>query len=150
MSNPILTQALPPLTIPSVTPYTRISDLRLNPPGQHGPASLEAAEEHPHRPIRNPQQAIECASWDPTHILKTTVQERKAIEVKEKTFSQTRRLGLSSLLLNTFLTITGTFLVTTGTLLYVVGSYERHSKLTEEMHIPLRPILKEDTLCVLC
>ena len=26
------------------------------------------------------------------------------------------------------------------------GSRERHSKLTEKMHVPLRPILKEDTL----
>ena len=33
-----------------------------------------------------------------------------------------------------------------GTLLYVFGSCERHSELTEEMYIPLRPIQKEDSL----
>ena len=33
-----------------------------------------------------------------------------------------------------------------GTLLYVFGSCERHSKLTEDVHIPLRPIPKEDNL----
>ena len=31
-----------------------------------------------------------------------------------------------------------------GTLFYVSGSCERHSELTEEMYIPLRPIPKED------
>ena len=31
-----------------------------------------------------------------------------------------------------------------GTLLYVVRQCERHSELTEEMSIPLRPIPKED------
>ena len=31
-----------------------------------------------------------------------------------------------------------------GSLLCVFGSCERHSKLTEEMYIPLRPIPKED------
>ena len=35
-----------------------------------------------------------------------------------------------------------------GTLLYVFGSRERHSELTEEMSIPLRPIPKEDSLDV--
>ena len=39
------------------------------------------------------------------------------------------------------------FSVITGTLLKVFGSCERHSELTEEMYIPLRPIPKEDTLC---
>ena len=33
----------------------------------------------------------------------------------------------------------------TGTLLYVLGSCERHSELAEEMYIPLRPILREDS-----
>ena len=33
-----------------------------------------------------------------------------------------------------------------GILLYVVGLCERHSKFAEEMHIPLRPTPKEDTL----
>ena len=33
-----------------------------------------------------------------------------------------------------------------GALLYVFGSYESHSKLTEEMHIPLRPLSKEGCL----
>ena len=33
-----------------------------------------------------------------------------------------------------------------GTLLYVFGSCERHSKLTEEIYIPLGPVPKEDTL----
>ena len=50
------------------------------------------------------------------------------------------------LIFNAFLTITGKFPVTIGTLLYVFGSCERHSKLTEQMHVPLRPIPKEDTL----
>ena len=49
-------------------------------------------------------------------------------------------------LLNSFQTITGKFSVMTGTLLYVVGSRERQSKITEEMHIPLRPIPKEDSI----
>ena len=44
------------------------------------------------------------------------------------------------------LTITGKFPVTIGTLLSVFDSRARRSKLTQEMHIPLRPILKEDTL----
>ena len=36
-----------------------------------------------------------------------------------------------------------------GTHSYVCGSRERHSELTEEMHIPLRPIPKEDTRPIL-
>ena len=36
--------------------------------------------------------------------------------------------------------------VMTGTVLFVFGSCERHSELTEEMYIPLRPIPKEDAL----
>ena len=35
-----------------------------------------------------------------------------------------------------------------GTVLYVFGSRERHSKLTEEMYTPLRPIPKEDLFAV--
>ena len=31
-----------------------------------------------------------------------------------------------------------------GTVLYVFGSCERHSNLTEEMYVPLRPISKKD------
>ena len=50
-------------------------------------------------------------------------------------------------LLNTFLTIIRKFLVVIRTLLYVFGSCECHSKLAEEMHIPLRPIPTEDSLC---
>ena len=34
----------------------------------------------------------------------------------------------------------------TGPLLYVLGSCERHSQLTDEMYISLRPIPKEDIL----
>ena len=49
--------------------------------------------------------------------------------------------------LNSFLMITGKILVMIGTLLYVIGSRERHSKLTEEMHISLGLIPKKDTLC---
>ena len=48
---------------------------------------------------------------------------------------------------NPFLTITGKFLAAIGTLLYVSGWRECHSKLTEEMHIPLKPIQKANTLC---
>ena len=40
------------------------------------------------------------------------------------------------------LTKTGKLLVIIGTVLCVFGSYERRSKLTEEMHVPLRPIPK--------
>ena len=42
--------------------------------------------------------------------------------------------------------ITGKFSVMIETLLYVLGSCERHPELTEEMHIPLRPIPQEDFL----
>ena len=42
-------------------------------------------------------------------------------------------------------TETGKFPVMTGTLLYVFDPRERHSELTEEMHIPLRPIPKGHT-----
>ena len=42
-----------------------------------------------------------------------------------------------SVLLNSFLTITGQFSAIAGTLLYGFGSCERHSELTEEMYIPL-------------
>ena len=47
-----------------------------------------------------------------------------------------------------FLTVTRKVSVMKGTVLesYVFGSCERHSKLTEEMLIPLRPIAKEDLL----
>ena len=48
--------------------------------------------------------------------------------------------------INSFLTIIGKFSVMVGTLPYVLDSCERLSKLTEEMHIHLRPIPEEDTL----
>ena len=51
---------------------------------------------------------------------------------------------------NSFLTKTGKLPVMIGTLLYVFGSCERHSELTEEMCIPLRPIPKENTLLHWC
>ena len=47
---------------------------------------------------------------------------------------------------NSFLWKAGQFSVMIGTLLYVFGSCERHSNLTEEMGIPLRPIPKKDSL----
>ena len=53
---------------------------------------------------------------------------------------------LKSISFNSFLTITGKIPVMTGTPLYVSSSRERHSKLTEEMRIPLRPIPKEGSL----
>ena len=46
------------------------------------------------------------------------------------------------LLSNSFLMITGKFSVMMGALLYVLGLCECHSKLTDKMHIPLRPIPK--------
>ena len=47
---------------------------------------------------------------------------------------------------NSYLTITRNFLVLIGTLLYVFGSYAHDPKFTKEMYIPLRLILKGDTL----
>ena len=48
----------------------------------------------------------------------------------------------TQVIFNSFLTMTGKFSVMIGTLLYVFDSHECHSKLVEEMHIPLRPIPK--------
>ena len=45
-------------------------------------------------------------------------------------------------MIKSFPTVTGKFSVMKVTRLYVFGSCERHSKLTEEMHIPLRPTPK--------
>ena len=47
---------------------------------------------------------------------------------------------------NSFLTITIAFSVMKGVLLFVFGWCERHSEVTEEMCIPLRPVPKGDTL----
>ena len=47
---------------------------------------------------------------------------------------------------NSILTMTGKFSVMTGTLLYFCGLYGIHFKLTEEMHTPLKPTPKKDTL----
>ena len=60
-------------------------------------------------------------------------------------FERVRVTAVGRSQFNSFLTITGKFSVMRGTLLYVFGSCERHSELTEEMHIPLRPLPKEDT-----
>ena len=46
---------------------------------------------------------------------------------------------------SSLLPITGQFSARTGTLLYVVGSRERHSELTQEKHVTLGPIPKEDS-----
>ena len=40
----------------------------------------------------------------------------------------------------------GKFSVMIGTLLYNFGSCGRHSKHTDQMHIPLRPLLKGNSL----
>ena len=48
--------------------------------------------------------------------------------------------------LDSFQATTGNFSVMVGTLLYLLDPCGRHSKLTEELYIPLRPIPKEDTL----
>ena len=45
-------------------------------------------------------------------------------------------------MIKSFPTATGKFSVMKVTRLYVFGSCERHSKLTEEIHIPLRPTPK--------
>ena len=49
---------------------------------------------------------------------------------------------------NPFLMRTGKFSVMIGALLYVFGSRERHSNLTEEMHIPLRPLPRKTVFVV--
>ena len=54
------------------------------------------------------------------------------------------RLFQSSDVTDPFLTVTGKF--SKGTLPYVFRSCQRHSELTDEKHIPLRPTPKRDTL----
>ena len=66
-------------------------------------------------------------------------------DAREATSNNSCCLLVAYWLLNSFLPSTGIFPVVTGTLLCVSGSCERHSKLTKELHIPLRPIPKEDS-----
>ena len=51
--------------------------------------------------------------------------------------------------INSFLKITGKFLAMIRSV-FVFGSYERQSKPTKEMFIPLRPMLNGEQSCCCC